>query len=183
MLQKRYLLLNASGGVMFAIFALNVYVGLGDRNLFYPPNYVLTPHYYFNWVITAIDLTSSGLLLLRSARKDLAALAGIVWPTVYFVALGLDVATRLCLGAAPTTCFPSPDAAASYLFLGNSSVSTVYLWPYTFTLIALLLACTMLLCILGLRTPLGESLGAPNQAIVKKASNHGDNESKAKKES
>ena len=55
-----------AGALMFIVFILNLYVGLVDRNLFIPPNYVVTPHYYFNWMITGIDIIASALLFFRS---------------------------------------------------------------------------------------------------------------------
>jgi hypothetical protein len=140
----------ASAVSMFLIFILNLYVGLVDRNLFLPPNTIITPHYYLNWLITVIDLVASAVLFIRPKKLELLVLSGIVWPLVYLGGLGLDVASRLCLGAPASTCFPSADASAGYLFFGSSTYLQAYFWPYTFTMITVLLVLTLILTAGGL---------------------------------
>jgi hypothetical protein len=145
-------LVYAAGAIMFLVFILNLYVGLVDRNLFFPPDIVITPHYYLNWVIAAGDLASSALLLLKPTTGTLLKLSGIVWPVVYLGALGLDVDSRLCIGAPPSTCFPTAVASAQYLFFGSTSFAPVYFWHYTFMLVLALLVSTVILSSMGLST-------------------------------
>jgi hypothetical protein len=146
------LLIYGAGSMLFIIFALNLYVGLVDRNMFMGPNVVITPHYYANWVITIVDIILSGILFM-SLNRRLLALSGIVWPLVYIGLILLDIESRLCVGAPSSSCFPTVSAAESYLLLGKSSFVTVYFWQYTFLLILSLLVVSAALSFLGLYLP------------------------------
>jgi hypothetical protein len=140
---KNSKLVYLAGGTMFIVFILNLYVGLVDRNLFVPPNIVITPHYYFNWMITGLDVTASALLFFVPSKKRLLILSGVIWPISYIATIGLDIVTLLCLGGPASTCFPSVSSAASYLLFGNSPFLEATFWPYTFILIILLLTFTI----------------------------------------
>jgi hypothetical protein len=140
-----------AGTLMFLVFALNLYVGLVDRNLFFPPNTVETPHYYFNWAIAIIDIVSSGILFLKPTKKQLVVLSGIVWPFVYIGAIAIDIESKLCIGAPSSTCFPTISAAENYLLFGSTSyMAVVYFWQYTFTLILVLLVAVLAFSLVGL---------------------------------
>lgn len=127
---------------MFIVFVLNLYVGLVDQNLFVQ-NIVITPHYYFNWIITGLDIVASALLFFTPSKNRLLILSGVIWPVAYIGTVGLDIGTRLCLGASSSTCFPTVGSAASYLLLGTSSFLTATFWHYTFILIIVLLMLTL----------------------------------------
>jgi hypothetical protein len=118
-------LARAAGAVMLSVFGINVYIGIYDTSLaqFSPM------HAQLNWVIAAADLIAAVLLFVKP-RRIWKTLAGIVWPIAYVGSLFLDVETRLCLGASPTSCFPSTTDAYNYLILGSSAEQWV-LWPYT----------------------------------------------------
>jgi hypothetical protein len=131
-----------AGATMFIVFVLNLYVGLVDQNLFVQ-NIVITPHYYFNWMITGIDIIASALLFFTRSKNRLLILSGVIWPVAYIGTIGVDIGTRLCLGAPTTTCFPTVGSAASYLLFGTSSFLTATFWPYTFILIIILLMLTL----------------------------------------
>ncbi|MHB1909013.1 MAG: hypothetical protein ACYCQJ_09115 [Nitrososphaerales archaeon] len=128
-------LVYASGAVMAIVFLLNLYVALSDKNL----NPSVTPHYYLNWMITITDIVAFVLLFLKPTKDNLVALSGVVWPLVYIGSLGIDIESRLCLGAPASTCFPSITDAENYLLFGSTSYVPVYYWPYTFALIIVLL--------------------------------------------
>jgi hypothetical protein len=144
------LLIYAAGSLMFVIFALNLYVGLVDRNLFIPPNTVVTPHYYLNWAITIVDAVSAAVLFVKPTRNQLVALSGIIWPLVYIGSIAIDIESKLCIGAAASSCFPTISDAENYLLFGNSSLLVVYFWQYTFALILILLTIVVALSSLGL---------------------------------
>lgn len=134
---------------MFIVFILNLYVGLADRNLFVQ-NIVITPHYYFNWMLTGLDISASALLFFAPFKNRLLILSGVIWPIAYIGTIGLDIGTRLCLLAPSSTCFPTVVSSASYLLLGTSSFLTATIWPYTFILIITLLVLTMASTVLSL---------------------------------
>lgn len=136
---------------MFLIFALNLYVGLVDRNMFIPPNIVITPHYYLNWVLTIVDVIASAILFVKPTKNQLVILSGIVWPLVYIGAIAIDIESRLCIGAPSSSCFPTISAAENYLLFGSTSyMAVVYFWQYTFTVILLLLIAVLAFSFLGL---------------------------------
>jgi hypothetical protein len=145
------MLIYGAGTMLFFAFALNLYVGLVDRNMIAPPNIVITPHYYVNWIITVINVVCSGILFLSATNKKwLFAASGIVWPLFYIGLIVADIESKLCFGAAASTCFPSVASAEEYLLFGKSTVVTVYFWPYTFMVILILLVLSVALCSLGL---------------------------------
>ena len=114
---------------MLGVFAINIYIGVYDTNLAQ-----LSPmHAQLNWVIAAADLVAAILLFIKPRSTIWRILAGIIWPIAYVGSLFLDVATRLCLGADPTSCFPTTTDAYNYLILGSASEQWV-LWPFTIRL-------------------------------------------------
>jgi hypothetical protein len=105
------------GALLVGVFFVNLYLGLFDANL-----YKFQPlHSYLNWVIAAVTLGASMILLINPMRKvAFSILAGIIWPLVYLASLAIDVESRLCLGSG-TNCFPSVNAAYQYLILNSPS--------------------------------------------------------------
>jgi FtsH-binding integral membrane protein len=128
-LNNEGVLARIGGVLMLGVFGINVYIGLYDTNL----AQISPTHQQLNWVIAAADLIAALFLLAKPRNLILKSLGGIVWPVIYIGSLFLDVETRLCLGAAANTCFPTVSDAYQYLILGSKSETWV-LWPYTIRL-------------------------------------------------
>jgi len=135
---------------MLGVFAINVYIGRDDTNL----TQISPVHAELNWVIAAADLIAALFLLAKPRNLTFKSLGGIVWPGIYIGSLFLDVETRMCLGAATSTCFPSVSDAYQYLILGSAAQEWV-LWPYTIRLAIALAVVVLVLSIVSLyfRTP------------------------------
>lgn len=129
MMSGEGILARVGGVLMLGIFVINVYIGLYDTNL----AQISPVHQELNWVIAAADLIAALFLLVKPRNLVLKVLGGIVWPIAYVGSLFLDVETRMCLGAAASTCFPSVSDAYQYLILGSAGQEWV-LWPYTIRL-------------------------------------------------
>lgn len=104
---------------MIGVFAVNVYLGLYDKNL----STLNTLHYDLNWLIAAVSIVAALVLLLMPRSKMWVALGGIVWPVVYVISLGADVETKLCSGAPASSCWPTHTAALDYLILNEANIS------------------------------------------------------------
>ena len=134
-------------GILFlGPFALTVYIGLYDTNL---RTYQIG-HWYVNWLFAAAFLVAMILLLAFPKRLPLVTLAGVVWPILYVVALGVDVETRLCIGGNQANCWPSKTAAFQYLILNNPNVANGYGWLLWQGTVPTILALTAIGFILSL---------------------------------
>ncbi len=132
------ILARIDGVLLLGVFGINLYIGLYDTNL------PLSPvHYDLNWVIAAADLIAAVLLFVKHSSIIWKSLAGIVWPIVYVANLFIDVETRLCLGAAISTCSPTTTDAYNYLILGSAGEEWV-LWPYTIRLAIVLVILVLI---------------------------------------
>lgn len=107
-----------SGVLMLGVFLVNLYLGLYDTNL----SSLNMIHYYLNWLIAVVSLVAAVVLFVLPSRGKWIALAGIAWPVVYVVSLGVDVETKLCLGAASSSCWPSHTAALDYLVFNYATI-------------------------------------------------------------
>ncbi len=107
------------GGILLlGVFALNVYIGLYDNFL-----RTLQPlHWDINWVLAVANLVAGLLLIVFSRKLGLVVLAGIIWPIVYVLSLGVDVYTRLCIGGSQANCWPTRTAAFDYLILNEPKI-------------------------------------------------------------
>jgi hypothetical protein len=139
-------LLTRLGGIlMLGVFGINVYIGRYDTNLS-----SLSPvHEQLNWVIAGADLLAAIFLLVKPGNLILKSLGGIVWPIFYIANLFIDVQTRLCLGAAASTCSPTVSDAYQYLILG-SAAQEWDLWPYTIRLAIGLAVVILVLSLISL---------------------------------
>lgn len=104
---------------MLGVFLVNIYLGLYDTTL----STYNTAHYYSNWAIALVTLVAAFLLLLRPGSRMWVAVAGVVWPLVYLLSLGVDVSTDLCLGSSAAFCWPSTSASFDYLILNSANIS------------------------------------------------------------
>lgn len=129
---------------MLGVFAINVYIGLYDKNLSQ-----VSLHWYLNWVVAVLTIIAAILLLSRPLNAPIVALAGIVWPIVYVASLAVDVYTRMCLGT--SFCWPSRTAAFQYLILNNPNApgGGWKLFPYTIPMALGLLLVTFILSIIA----------------------------------
>ncbi len=126
---------------MVGVFALNLYIGLDDRVLA-ETNLV---HYYFNWIIVAVDLISAIFLFVKPKSQQWIALSGIIWPIAYLLSLAADVATSLCFGTpASSSCLPTPSDAFRYLIMGDPLEGWA-LWPFTIPSAILLLIAVIII--------------------------------------
>ena len=130
---------------MLGVFGINVYIGLYDTNL----TQISPVHTELNWVIAVADLIAALFLLAKPRSLVFKTLGGIVWPVVYVGSLFLDVETRMCLGAAQSTCFSSVSDAYQYLILGSAGQEWV-LWPYTIRLAIALAVIVLVLSVVSL---------------------------------
>jgi hypothetical protein len=139
-------LARVAGILLLVPFALTVYIGLDDKNLY---NYQIT-HWYINWVFAAAFLVAAILLLAFPRRISLVALGGVAWPILYAIALVVDVETKLCIGGIQANCWPSKSAAFQYLILNNPNVAGGYGWLLWTGTMPTILAFTALAFILSL---------------------------------
>ena len=133
--------------LMLVVFAINVYIGLKDGNLY---DYNLA-HYYLNWLIAAVDIVAAVILFAKPLSKLWIGLAGVAWPIVYFASLAVDISTKLCLGG--SNCWPTQYDAFRYLILGDPSEGWG-LWPYTMSTAVFLLVVMLIFssaAVVGLR--------------------------------
>ncbi len=103
---------------MLGVFALNVYIGLYDTLL----SSLQPLHWDLNWVIAAANLVAAIFLLVFPRKIGLVTLAGVIWPVLYVISLGVDVYTRLCIGGPQANCWPTKTAAFQYLILNNPNI-------------------------------------------------------------
>lgn len=130
---------------MLGVFGINVYIGLYDTNLSQ-----LSPlHWDLNWLIAAITLIATAVLLVKPGSTSWKSLAGIAWPIVYVANLFIDVETRLCLGNPASACSPTISDAYQYLILGSAGEEWV-LWPYTIRLAIAFVVLVLILASLSL---------------------------------
>jgi len=108
---------QSAGVLMLIVFAVNVYLGAYDTNL--ANN---SPHYYANWLIAVVTLVAAVILIAKPNSKRLVAIAGVLWPIVYALALAGDVYTKMCAGASAESCWPSKTAALDYLILNQGTI-------------------------------------------------------------
>ncbi len=139
---------RGAGGLTLGAFALNLYIGLYDKNLsqFQPL------HWDLNWVIVAASLVAALFLIGFPRSIWLVLLGGIVWPILYVVSLGVDVYTRLCLGGSQANCWPSKTDAFNYLVLNNPNIAGGYgwkLWQGTIPLALAFLAIAFVLSVIS----------------------------------
>jgi hypothetical protein len=139
------LLARIGGVLMLGVFGINVYIGLYDTNL----AQISPVHQQLNWVIAAADLIAALFLLVKPRSLIFKTLGGIIWPVLYIGSLFIDVETRLCLGAAASTCLPTVSDAYQYLILGSQAQEWV-LWPYTIRLGIALAVLSLVLSLVSL---------------------------------
>jgi hypothetical protein len=135
---------------MLGVFVLNVYIGLYDNII----RSVNVTHWYLNWLIAVVDIVAAAILFLKPLSTMWIALAGIGWPVVYVLSLGVDVYTKLCVGAPASTAstcasyWPTHTSAFDYLIVNSKSA----FWPLfqgTVPLIIVLLFLVFLFSIVG----------------------------------
>lgn len=145
-LDWKYLPVTA-GHLMLGVFVANLYIGLYDSNLWtYNPL-----HYDLNWLIAVIDIIAAIILFSRPKRRWLLILSGVLWPVVYLLSLGGDVATSMCLGTPSNpNCWPTTFDAFKYLILGDPSEGWS-LWQGTIPTSIVFLVVTMVLTSLFVR--------------------------------
>ncbi|HKW03696.1 MAG TPA: hypothetical protein VJN71_00230 [Nitrososphaerales archaeon] len=138
---------SIAGVSMLGVFIANVYIGLYDSNLAtYNPL-----HYDLNWLIAVVDIIAAVILLSRPKSRGLLILSGILWPIVYLLSLGGDVATSMCLGTPSNpNCWPTTFDAFKYLILGDPSEGWS-LWQGTIPAAIVLLVVTIVLMSLFVR--------------------------------
>ncbi len=131
---------------MLGVFVTNAYIGLDDHVL----SDSNLAHYYFNWIIAAVDLIAAIFLFAKPQSVEWTALSGIVWPVVYLLSLAADVATSMCFGT-PTnaSCLPTPSDAFRYLVLGDPLEGWA-LWRFTMPTAILLLILVVILSTLSI---------------------------------
>jgi len=149
------LLTRVGGVLMLGVFGVNVYIGLYDTNL----TQISPVHAELNWIIAAADLLAAIFLFVKPGNSIFKSLGGLVWPIFYISNLFIDVETRLCLGAAETTCSATVSDAYQYLILGSTGQEWV-LWPYTIRFAIGLAVAVLILSLVSLkfRSPKGRKL-------------------------
>lgn len=138
-----------AGILTLGAVALNVYIGLYDKNLstFQPL------HWEINWVLVAAGLVAAIFLIGFPRNMWLVLLGGVVWPILYVLSLAVDVYTRLCLGGNQANCWPSKTDAFNYLILNNPNIAGGYgwkLWQGTMPLALTFLAIAFILSVISL---------------------------------
>jgi hypothetical protein len=113
------MLTRVAGVLLIFVFIINIYLGLYDTNL----KTLNMLHWDLNWLIAVASLVGALFLILKPMSMALVTLAGVIWPIVYVLSLGVDVWTTLCSGAPASSCWPSHTAAFDYLILNYSSIS------------------------------------------------------------
>jgi hypothetical protein len=103
---------------MIVVFLVNDYLGAYDTNL----SQFNTIHWDLNWVIAVVTLAAGLLLIAKPGSVKWVVLAGLLWPIVYLLSLGFDVATRLCSFASSNSCWPDQGSAFQYLILNNANL-------------------------------------------------------------
>jgi hypothetical protein len=131
---------------MLGVFGVNVYIDLYDTNL----TQISPVHTELNWVIAAADVLAAIFLFVKPGNLIFKSLGGIVWPIFYIANLFIDVETRLCLGAAETTCSATVSDAYQYLILGSADQEWV-LWPYTIRFAIGLVISVLILSLVSFR--------------------------------
>ncbi|MFI5450510.1 MAG: hypothetical protein ACHQ03_12180 [Candidatus Bathyarchaeia archaeon] len=144
-------LTRVSGILLIFVFAINMYLGIDDSNL-----KMVMVHYDINWVIAAASLVGAVFLLLKPKSMIFVLLGGIIWPILYAISLGVDVETKMCLGAPSTYCEPSHTAAFDYLVLNNANINipSSYSWVAApvIPIAILLLAVVFILSLISLNS-------------------------------
>jgi hypothetical protein len=142
-------LARGAGVLTLGAVALNIYIGLYDKNLStYQPL-----HWDLNWVLVVAGLVAAAFLIGFPRNTWLVLLGGVVWPILYVLFLGVDVYTRLCLGGNQANCWPSKTAAFNYLILNNPNITGGYgwkLWQGTMPLALAFLAIAFVLAVISL---------------------------------
>ena len=171
------MLTRIAGILLILVFIVNVYLGLYDTTL---KTYNMV-HWDLNWLIAVASLVGAILLLVRPLSRPLVILAGVIWPIVYVLSLGVDVYTKLCAGAPSTSCWPSHTAAFDYLILNESNIpgATGYGWVLApvMPIAILLLAIVFILSLISLssmrkRTKVTPAVGptTPRSTVPEKPS-------------
>ena len=115
---------RVAGIAILVAALLGIYIGAYDKLLSqYEPL-----HWDLNWLIVAVTLVAGVLLIAAPRNIMIVTLSGIVWPIVYAISLGIDVATKLCLGGSSLNCWPSKTDAFQYLILNNPNIPGGYDW-------------------------------------------------------
>ncbi|MFI5421923.1 MAG: hypothetical protein ACHQ1H_13220 [Nitrososphaerales archaeon] len=146
------MLTRVAGVLLIFVFLINVYLGLYDTNL----KTLNMVHWDLNWVIAVASLVGALFLILKPMMRLLVILAGVIWPVVYVLSLGVDVYTKLCSGAPASSCWPSHTAAFDYLILNYSSIQGAagYGWMLApvMPIAILLLAIVFILSLISLNS-------------------------------
>ncbi|MHB1868084.1 MAG: hypothetical protein ACYCPP_03970 [Nitrososphaerales archaeon] len=139
---------RVAGIAILVAALLGIYIGAYDKLLSqYEPL-----HWYLNWLIVAVTLVAGVLLIAIPRNIMLVTLSGIVWPIVYAISLGIDVATKLCLGGSSLNCWPSKTDAFQYLILNNPNIPGGYgwqLWSGTMPIIIVMMLIAFVISIIS----------------------------------